>query len=105
MSALDLLALLKAKREEIGTAKLAESLAVADVTIRSICSDNYRGKPDTVLAAFAAKYIDVLICPFIAEPLNRRECRLRYNAPKPVLGGATEWDWWHCCQTCQYKGQ
>jgi hypothetical protein len=104
MSLIDLLALLKEKRLEIGTAKLAESLGVADVTIRSICSDNYRGKPDTVLALFAAKYVDVVVCPHIEELLNRNECRLRYNEPKP-FGGASLLAWWQCCQTCEHKGE
>jgi hypothetical protein len=103
MSLHNLLVLLKAKRKEIGTAKLAESLGVADVTIRSICSDNYRGKPDAVLATFAAKYVDVVLCPFIEEPLNRAECRLRYNAPEP-FGGVRKLAWWQCCQTCVNKG-
>jgi hypothetical protein len=104
MSLLDLMALLKAKRQEIGTAELAKALGVADVTIRSVCSDNYRGKPDAVLNAFAAKYVDVVPCPFIEELLNRSECRLRYNAPEP-FGGARKLAWWECCQTCQYKGE
>jgi hypothetical protein len=103
MSLLDLLELLKAKREEIGTAKLAESLGVADVTIRSICSDNYRGKPDAVLATFASKYVDVVLCPFTDELLNRGECRLRYNAPEP-FGGVRKLAWWLCCQSCVNKG-
>lgn len=104
MSLLDLLVLLKAKREEIGTAELAKTLGVSDVTIRSICTDNYRGKPDAVLATFAAKYVDVVVCPFTEELLNRSECRLRYNAPEP-MGGARKLAWWECCQTCRYKGE
>lgn len=104
MSLLDLLELMKAKREEIGTAELAKALGVADVTIRSICSDNYRGKPDAVLAVFAAKYVDVVVCPHIDALLNRGDCRLRYNAPKP-FGGASKLAWWQCCQTCVHKGE
>jgi hypothetical protein len=103
MSLLDLLELMKAKREEIGTAALAESLGVSDVTIRSICTGNYRGKPDAVLAAFARKYVDVVLCPFAEELINRRDCKERANAPEPS-GGARKWDWWQCCQTCSHKG-
>jgi hypothetical protein len=103
MSLLDLLELLKAKREELGTAALAESLGVSDVTIRSICTGNYRGKPDAVLAIFASKYIDVVLCPFTEELLNRSDCRWHANSPEP-FGGPRKWDWWQCCQTCVRKG-
>lgn len=104
MSLSDLLELLKAKREEIGTAELARTLGVSDVTIRSVCTDNYRGKPDSILQLFSIKYVDVVLCPFIEEPLNRGECRLRYNAPEP-FGGARKLAWWQCCQTCEHKGE
>jgi|GEM_PF-974278 hypothetical protein len=102
MSLIDLLALLQAKRTEIGTAKLAESLGVSDVTIRSICTGNYRGKPDAVLHTFADKYVDVVHCPHIDALLNRSDCKLRHNAPKP-FGGASKLLWWEACQQCEHN--
>jgi hypothetical protein len=102
MSMTDLLELFKAKREEIGTHALAESLGIADATVRVVCSG--KCKPDHVLKAFAAKYIDIVTCTFTEEALNRDECRQRYNAPRPTFG-ATKQHWWLTCQHCQHKGE
>ena len=104
MSMTDLLELFKAKREEIGTRKLAESLGISDATVRSICTGHYKGKPDTVLNAYAAKFIDIVQCPFTEESLNRAECRQRHNAPRPA-GGFTKTQWWLTCQECQHRGE
>ncbi len=104
MEITDLLTQLKAKREEIGTKQLADALGVSDVTIRSVCTGNYRGKPDAILAAFAAKYIDVVLCPYIDDLINRADCKTRSNGPKP-FGGATKLAWWQTCQTCNHKGE
>ena len=99
MSEQDLLELLIQKREEIGTTALAESIGVSNATVRSITTGHYRGKPDAVLAAFAEKYVDVVLCPHINEVLNRDECKQRHTAPKP-FGGKSKRAWWETCQTC-----
>lgn len=99
----DLLANFKAKRAEIGSDVLAKALGVSSATVRSICTDNYAGKPDKVLNKFAQIYIDVVFCPFIEELIEHDNCRTRHIAPRPIWGDMKR-DWWDVCQTCQYKG-
>jgi hypothetical protein len=100
----DLLALFKKKRLEIGTAALAESIGVSNVTVRSIDTGHYRGKPDAVLAAFAERWVDVVLCPYIDEVINREDCKNRHTAPKP-FGGKAKQAWWETCQTCVHNVQ
>jgi hypothetical protein len=98
----ELLALMKAKREEIGTKALAEALGVSEVTVRSICSGNYPGGPGKVLDKFARLFIDVVHCPYVDRALERGECENRARGPKP-FGGASKMAWWEACQRCPNK--
>lgn len=95
----DLLELFKKKRDEIGTTALAESIGVSNATVRSIATGHYRGLPDGVLAKFAERWVDVVLCPHINEVLNRDECKQRHTAPKP-FGGKAKQAWWETCQIC-----
>ncbi len=98
----ELLAQLIEKRKALGTAVIAQTMGVTEVTIRSVCTGNYPGNTKNVLKQFAKHYVDVLHCPYIDKAINRDECKTRANGPKP-FGGNTKQAWWQACQQCEHK--
>lgn len=97
-----LLSAFKAKRDELGTKALAESLGLKESAVRMIATGHYPN-PDKFLNQFARQYINVIACPYAGRLLERPDCTTRSTAPKP-FGGAAKLAWWDACQTCEHRG-
>jgi len=98
----ELLTLFKAKREEIGTAQLADALGVKNTsTIRMICAGSYPN-PEHVLRKFAQLYVNVVHCPYIDREIGRDDCNNRSQGPRP-FGGQAKLAWWAACQSCNER--
>lgn len=99
--AVDLLTAFKAKRAELGTKALAESLGIKESAVRMIATGNYPN-PAKILALFARRHIDTVDCPYAGRALERDDCVRRSTAPRPC-GGSAKQLWWEACQTCVFK--
>ena len=97
-----LLTAFKAKREELGTKALADSLGLTQSVVRMIATGNYPN-PDKFLNQFARQYINVVACPYAGRLLERPDCITRSTAPRPFSGPAYL-AWWDACQSCEHKG-
>jgi hypothetical protein len=97
----DLLSDFVAKREQVGTKVLAETLGIKDSAVRMICTGHYPN-PKPILDKFALHYVDIVMCPHAERAINRDECTQRSIAPKP-FGGASKLAWWTACQQCEFK--
>lgn len=97
----ELLDSFKQKRDAIGVSALAEALGISKSAVRMVCTGHYPN-PEKILEAFAVHYVDVVVCPFVNETIQRHECRTRSSGPRP-FGGHAKTAWWTACQTCVYK--
>ena len=97
------LAMLKAKRQELGTKALAEALGYSESTIRLACTGNYPGSLDKMLAEVRKRWLAVVRCPYVDEEIRLDECFDRSTSPRPYGGKARE-QWWLACQECQWRG-
>jgi hypothetical protein len=103
MSGIDPLEVLKAKRAELGTKKVAELLEVAESTIRAACSaKGYPGDPAKLYAKVLRAFVEVVHCPFVDEDIPAHQCRERALGPEP-FGGMARKRWWLACQDCPLK--
>lgn len=102
-SDVDPMAVLHAKRKELGTKAVAEALGVAESTIRAVCSPKgYPGSPDKILADVLRIYVEVVHCPFVDQDIPIHQCHERALSPKP-FGGNARARWWAACQDCPRK--
>lgn len=100
----DPLAVLKAKRAELGTKTVAELLDVAESTIRAVCSPKgYPGDPGRIYAAVRRLFMDVVHCPHIDEDIPAAQCRQRALGPEPFGGAGARKRWWRACQDCNLR--
>lgn len=95
---------LRAKRAELGTKKVAEILGYAEASIRLACAGKYPGKLDKLLGEVRRAWIAVVFCPYVEEQIPLDGCFERSTAPEPYGGGA-RLAWWRACQECPHRGK
>ena len=71
------LAVLIAKRGELGTKALGDVLGYKESSIRLACTGNYPGSMDKLLEKVRQLYIAVVQCPYIDEAIRLDECHDR----------------------------
>jgi len=97
----ELLIAFNAKRAEIGTKALADSLGIKDSAVRMIGTGHYPN-PTAILNQFARQYVNVVACPHVERIIERTQCNARSSAPRP-FGGLSKLIWWEACQFCELK--
>ncbi|TAN50864.1 MAG: LacI family transcriptional regulator [Methylococcaceae bacterium] len=103
MTQAEALALLAAKREELGDKAVTVALgySVCSNIVRLVVNGSYGGNPEKLLAKVAAVY-GKLHCPFLLSDISHAECREHAGRSKPADDPRSVRHW-RACRICEYR--